>query len=195
MPSSPGRNPGAPEESGPCGGERVSLLTKREKTENSKGVGLLISVLVRYPELSTVNFDPQRRLLKFTFILTRPLERSRFEKARRRLRESILAYSEFKSRTPSVIEASRTDFEDITVVEVRRDVETLTQEEISLVIDVMREEFGTLLAADKNDNLMEEDLLVQEEIIEEMLQDVRDCRQVRNIIEFREEGRVVVFNK
>ncbi|MCR4399101.1 MAG: hypothetical protein NUV93_09100, partial [Firmicutes bacterium] len=157
-------------------------MTKREKTENSKGVGLLISVLVRYPELSTVNFDPQRRLLKFTFILTRPLERSRFEKARRRLRESILAYSEFKSRTPSVIEASRTDFEDITVVEVRRDVETLTQEEISLVIDVMREEFGTLLAADKNDNLMEEDLLVQEEIIEEMLQDVRDCRQVRNII-------------
>jgi hypothetical protein len=43
--------------------------------------------------------------------------------------------------------------------------------------------------------MVEEDLLVQEEIIDEMLQDVKDCRQDKNIVAFREEGRVVVFNK
>ncbi|MGE5543135.1 MAG: hypothetical protein ACM3WT_08860 [Bacillota bacterium] len=170
-------------------------MGKREKAENSKGVGLLISVLVRYPELSTVNFDPHKRVLKFTFILTRPLEPQRFEKVRSRFRMSVGAYGDFKNRKPSLIEMARTDFGDITVLEVQRDVETLTQEEISLVIDIVRDEFGSLLAADRNDNLMEEDLLVQEEIIEEMLQDVRDCRQDKNIIAFREEGRVVVFNK
>ncbi len=170
-------------------------MGKRETTENSKGVGLLISVLVRYPELSTVNFDPHGRVLKFTFILTKPAEPERFDRLRDRVRLSVEAYGDFKNRKPSLIEVARTDFEDITVLEIRRDVETLTQEEISLVIDIVREEFGNLLAADRNDALMEEDLLVQEEIIEEMLQDVRDCRQDKNIIAFREEGRVVVFNK
>ncbi len=170
-------------------------MGNRERTENSKGVGLLISVLVRYPELSTVNFDPNGRVLKFTFILTKPLEQMKFERMRDRFRMSVAAYGDFKNRKPSLIEMARTDFGDITVLEVQRDVETLTQEEISLVIDIVRDEMGSLLAADRNDNLMEEDLLVQEEIIEEMLQDVSDCRQDKNITAFREEGRVVVFNK
>lgn len=173
----------------------MSRLSKRDRAENSKGVGLLISVLVRYPELSTVNFDPLSRAIKFSFILTRPIEAPEFDRVRERICASIEAYEGFKNRTPSLVEIDKTDFGDIAVIEIRRDVETLTQEEISLVIDIVREEFGGLLAADRNDNLMEEDLLVQEEIIEEMLQDVRDCRQDKNIIAFREEGRVVVFNK
>ncbi|NPV72094.1 MAG: hypothetical protein HPY55_15925 [Firmicutes bacterium] len=168
-------------------------MAKRD--ESSKGVGLLISVLVRYPELSSVNFDPHDKAIKFSFILTKPLDDEGFGRLKARVRMSVEAYGEFKGRNPAAVDVSRTDFGDITVLEVCRDVDTLTQEEISLVIEIVREMFGGLLAADRNDNIMEEDLLVQEEIIDEMLQDVKDCRQDRNIIAFREEGRVVVFNK
>jgi len=163
--------------------------------ENSKGVGLLISMLVRYPELATVNLDPRGKLIKFTFILTKPVPERDFESIRDRIRLSIEAYLSFKAVEASTIEVEKTNFSDICVLELRRDMASLTQDEISLVIEIVRDACGELLAADRNDHLLEEDLMIQEEIIDEMLQDVRELRQGKSIVAFREEGRVVVYNK
>ena len=41
---------------------------KSNRNNVTDSVGLLISILLRYPEVATINFDPDHHLLKFTFI-------------------------------------------------------------------------------------------------------------------------------
>lgn len=161
----------------------------------SRSVGLLISMLVRYPEIGTINFDPQKETLKFTFLLTKLLRDTEYEGWEQRLRSSLEAYWYLDNKPVTSFAVNRSSFGKITVLELVRDVGTLTQEEIALVVAIMRDQFGPLLVADHNESLLEEDLLIQEELIEEMLEDLRDAHPQKNLIAFREEGRVLVFNK
>jgi len=165
------------------------------KESVSRSAGLLVSILVRYPELGTINYDPEQHCLRFTFLLTRLLPDGEFRSWREKLEASLEAYWYLEKRSPMAFDIQQSTFGKITVLEITRDVGTLTQEEISLVIDLLREEFGALLMTDGNDTVMEEDLMLQEELIGQMLEDFKVTRQERKLIAFREEGRVLVFNQ
>ena len=164
-------------------------------SDMSRSVGLLISILVCYPELGTINFDPRHRRLKFTFLLTRRQTEAEFEALRAKLTASLEAYSLLVDRTFECFELTRSSLGDITVLEVTRDVTTLSREEIALIIELIRESCGSSLVAERSESMMDEDITLQEELIEEMLDDLRETREEKNLIAFREEGRVMVFNK
>ena len=84
---------------------------------------------------------------------------------------------------------------NITQIQITRDVATLTADEISLLIGLILQGFGENLISDRSDDLEEEDLIVQEEFIANLLADLKETVQDKRLIGFREEGRVVVFNK
>jgi len=161
----------------------------------SRSVGLLISILVRYPELGTINYEPHHKTLKFTFLLTKLLTEREFSHWERMLTLSLDTYWYIQKRRARVFETHRSAFGKITVLEIVRDIDTLTREEISLVIELVRAEFGQLLVIDAEESLLEEDMVLQEELIQQMLEDFKLSRQDKNLIAFREEGRVLVFNK
>lgn len=167
----------------------------KPQEEVSDSIGLLISILVRYPEVGTINFDPINQQLKFTFIFSRVLEEAELVNFKRTVVESIETYNKLEGRTTAVIETSSSLCENFTMFEVTRDVASLTQEEISLVIELVHLNFNGNLVSEKNDSLMEEDLQMQEELIEHMLENLKISSPEKNLIAFREEGRVLVFNK
>jgi hypothetical protein len=161
----------------------------------SRSVGLLISMLVRYPELGTVRLDPACQTLKFTFLVTRLLEEEDFTSLKDHIRSALDAYTYLMDKPIETADVARESYDDLTVLTVTRDVQSLSQEEISLLIEILRSRFKRHLVADFNESLLEEDLLMQEQIIGEMLEDLRDTVQEKNLIAFREGGRVLVFNK
>ena len=163
--------------------------------EVSDSVGLLISILVRYPEVGTINFDPLQNYLKFTFIFSGVLEESDLVKFKKMVIDSIDTYNVLEDRSTKFVEVSSHECESFTMFEVIRDVTTLSQEEISLVIELVQMTFPNNLVTEKNEGLLEEDLLMQEELIEHMLENIRISSPEKNLIAFREEGRVLVFNK
>lgn len=167
----------------------------REGERANNSVSLLISMLVRYPELATINFDPRHQTLKFTFLLTRVLSEDEFDAFRRRLLESLKAYAWLEGLEVATTEVGLTKYGDVSVVEVVRDVRSLSQGEVSLTIDLIRGVFAPILVVDRGESVQEEELAAQEELIEQMLEDLRESRSDRNLIAFREEGRVLVFNK
>lgn len=89
------------------------------------------------------------------------------------------------------------DFDSVSIVEISRDVATLTQEEISLIIELARAALGPDLITEGagEEGEFEEELVYQDEMIATMLDDLRESVQQRKLIGFREEGRVLVFNK
>ncbi|MGI6092321.1 MAG: hypothetical protein ACOYD5_04975, partial [Negativicutes bacterium] len=58
----------------------------------SDGVNLLISILVCYPEIGTINFDPRTNSLKLTFILSNLSTQTKCMEFKQLLTDSISAY-------------------------------------------------------------------------------------------------------
>ncbi len=174
----------------------MSLVKKsKHDTEYSDSIGLLISILVRYPEVGTINYDPKQQDLKFTFIFSRVLDEKELTNFKTELIQVIDTYNYLEGKEIIIADVNHLFCDNFTMLEVRRDVNTLTQEEIALIIEVVEKCFKQNLVADQNEYMMEEDLIMQEELIEHMLENLKSASLERNLIAFREEGRVLVFNK
>jgi|GEM_PF-484486 len=181
-------------------GQVLALSLKKQPPKETQGqvtdsIGLLISILVRYPEVGAINYDADRQILRFTFMLAPPEEGKDLQGFGKKLKQALEAYNYLEDRKAQVVELKVHHHEEIYSLEVHRDVHTLSRDEIGLIVNLVREAFDQYLMAETNDSLLEEDLLLQEEIIERMLEKVRGSAPKRHLIAFREEGRVMVFNK
>ncbi|MDI7246875.1 MAG: hypothetical protein QME92_05315 [Bacillota bacterium] len=169
--------------------------TVDDGTANS--VSLLISILVRYPEIATVKFVPEGKVLKFTFMGSRPVSEDVWMAFQDGLRERVQAYAALVHGMSPTLQVERRDYAEVSLIEISRDASTLTQEEISLIIEYARAELGSSLITEDlaAEDAFDEDLVFQDEMIENMLEDLKETIQHRNLIGFREDGRVLVFNK
>lgn len=165
-----------------------------DRHDVSNSVGLLISILVRYPEVGTIRFDPKLQTLSFTFLL-RSLPDADIGDFEAVIRESLEAYSALEGGAMTTIAVGASLDEGIGILEITRDAASLTQTELALIVELVHDRFEPDLIVDDSDSLVEEDLLAQDELIREMLADLQDGRLERNLIAFRDGGRVLVFNK
>ncbi|MBX6722516.1 MAG: hypothetical protein IRY92_04630, partial [Dactylosporangium sp.] len=162
---------------------------------SSGSVNLLISMLVRYPEVTSLNYDPATNRMRFTFLSPKELPAEQVAGLAQRVRESVDAYTRLENIEWRHVQLTHEVLEGITVLEFERDVESLTLGEISLVIALLGDELeGGLLAEGPESPVEEEEQTHQEEIIESLLDDLRATSDAQRLIAFREEGRVLVFN-
>ncbi len=163
--------------------------------EVSDSTGLLISILVRYPEVASINFDPVNQSLKFTFIFEHTLRKRELADFEEDLLESIRAYNYLEKNKMGRVSLSYQVLDNYTAMEILRDVENIMHGEIALIVDVFRDSFKGLLVTESNSDLVEEDLTVQEELIEHMLENIKESHDDKSLFAFRDEGKVLVFNK
>jgi hypothetical protein len=52
----------------------VKEVRSKEVDGSSASIGLLVSILVRYPEICTVSYTPDAKMLGFSFMVSRRLE-------------------------------------------------------------------------------------------------------------------------
>lgn len=168
---------------------------KQNDEQVSDGVNLLISILVRYPEIGTISFDPQNNRLKLTFLLSTLPSESEFSYLKNVLSDSIFAYNRLEGVALEVFDVQLAHYEQVAMLSIFRDVHTISKGEIALVITLLRGNFKSHLITDFNDSLLEEDLLIQEEVIENMLTSIKKHRTENKLIGIREDGKVLVFNK
>ena len=153
---------------------------------------LLVSILVRYPELATVCLDASTQTLRLSFLVAGELPAAKFRSLRRRVELSVRAYGQLRSVCPGVICVRQSSDDQLTVLHVVRDIQSLSQEEIGMLVALMREALGSQLTTD--DHWVGDDMSGQEEVIDQMLEDIRSSRQQRRLTALRDDGRVLVFN-
>lgn len=167
----------------------------KEGESFSNSMSLIAFLLVRYPEIGTVRFDPEQKTLQFSFILNKILTESEFGSFKENLLFSIDAISELQERDSGQIQINYSVCDGLSFVEIMRDIDSLNQEEIALIIGVVHRYFEGDLLLDQQENIEEEDIILQEEMIEHMLENLKESRQEKRLIGFREEGRVLIFNR
>ncbi|MGC8488422.1 MAG: hypothetical protein ACP5QO_09430 [Clostridia bacterium] len=158
-----------------------------------RGVGALIAVLVRYPEVSSLDYHADEGVLALTVSCRSALNPETFTDIHSAWDEGLHMYREcLRQPEPRLSRLEVEVMDSVSNLILTRDVESLTVEEVGLTIEILREETDNDLVADPAD-LVEEELLAQEENIQATLESLRDNPGGR-LFALREEGRVLVFN-
>lgn len=167
----------------------------KEGESFSNSMSLIAFLLVRYPEIGSVRFDSGQKTLQFSFVLTKTLDDAELEQFKDRLFLSLSSMAELHQRELGRVEIQCTKDGELSFLEIIRGIDSLSQEEIALMIALIQQSFEGFLLLDPEDTAQEEDMVMQEEMIEHMLEDLKDSSQEKRLIGFREEGRVLIFNR
>ncbi|MDF9407432.1 MAG: hypothetical protein A4E52_01297 [Pelotomaculum sp. PtaB.Bin013] len=173
----------------------MGVCYKGKNNDVNSSVGLLISILVCYPEVAAINFDPEKQLLRFTFMYSKVLIDNELNDLKARLLSSIEVYNLLEGKDNNVILLNSQICDNLTIIEVQRDVNTLVQEEITLIVELFRQYFNNNLVTEGYDYYIEEEIVAQEEMIGHMLERMKGTSQDKYLFAFREEGKVLVFDK
>ncbi len=167
----------------------------KEGESFSNSMNLIAFLLVRYPEIGSVRFDPRQKTLQFSFVLTKELSAEEKLEFRKHLLLSLESISQLLEKDFCKTEINFTSCDNLNFLEVTRDVNYLSQEEIALITGVVRQFFETSLLLEQEEMIQEDDIALQEEMIDHMLEDLKDSHHEKRLLGFREEGRVLVFNR
>jgi hypothetical protein len=172
------------------------LLREGTTDELSNSAQFLVSLLVCFPEVATVKFRPRSRSLTLSFTITRRLTAEEVSSLTQHLQEALGVYWDlFQSEDPiEVCRFSHEVWDELTQLHVERDVDSLTPGELGVLVGVLREGFLEELMVD-SPFLDEDERVFQQEMMEEILAEVRLERSGREVFGFREEGRVIIANE
>ena len=165
---------------------------------SSDGVSLLISILVRFPQIGTIHFESKNRILRLNFMLSRSIPSEEIKEIQARMADHIKAYHHVTGRNPTCVKFDcKQPYEKFCVFSLFRDLASLSKGELSLLITLITERFQDCLIIDDQDSLPDfmDDPGFPDDFIDSMLENVRFQRTAKNLTAMRENGRVLVFNK
>lgn len=168
---------------------------RRGDERSTRSIGMLISMLVRYPEVGAVKYDPRQQTMRLSLLVTGTLDDGEFERLRQVLIDTLSVYNQLEDRQPAVLTVAREEFGSMTGIQLTRDVTTMTPAEVWTVVEFFRDWFPGRLVAEPVEVTTEDEWTAQDEMIEEILAELDGGRSGRDLIAIREEGRVMVFQK
>lgn len=161
----------------------------------SHGVSLLISILVRFPEIATIKFDALHDLIIFRLMIKRIPNKKILFSLKEQIISCIKTYNLLLEQKEQYIDISFEECEQIVIFTITRDVKSISRGEIAVVIAILHDALKDIIICDTNETLQEEDLIIQEELIDNMLDRVTKEVNKPSLIGIREDGKVLVFNK
>ncbi|PKM81242.1 MAG: hypothetical protein CVU88_04075 [Firmicutes bacterium HGW-Firmicutes-13] len=169
---------------------------EKENRQESLSVNWLVSVLIHFPEIYALNFNVNQHKFKFSYMLNKELTDREFLVFKEVLLDNLITYDEVILKKGAETTVLKTNFNGLTLVEIIREIRTISLEEIHIVNSVMKNRFGQLLISEHTEKLNEfkEDLVRHEELIKYLSFNYSSSKQ-ENIFAFRQEGKVFIFDK
>ncbi|MTI79441.1 MAG: hypothetical protein FH758_00960 [Firmicutes bacterium] len=171
------------------------MYSRTKNEDATETANLLTTILVRYPEVSTINYYPQKNTLRLNFIFTEELSEQQVNWITNFIQTGIEVFGILEKNKTNIVKVNSEIIAGLTLIQLERDLPTLVQGEIGLIIKGLRQSGLPNIIIDNPDDFYEDDLRFQEEMIESMLENVKTTTESKPLFAFREEGRVLVFNK
>ncbi|MDP4158345.1 MAG: hypothetical protein Q8911_01090 [Bacillota bacterium] len=153
------------------------------------GVGLLTSILQRYSEVGSVQYWREQNALKFTFMTMRSQDVSSLHEI---LKPALEVFHKLEGTIMRIFDITGRCEENVCVITVIRDVDSMTQREVGLIVELLKREYKKKLLYEEI-NLPEDEQIFQEEMISHMLSSIQSRDINKNVVALRDEGRVLVF--
>ena len=172
-----------------------SVRTSREQAR--PGVQLLASVLVCFPEIEAVSYDPCEGMLTMDFFVRAQLSPAEAEEFTAFLGESIETFQMIEGSVVMAMDFSYERHEGLTMLHLARRMDEVTEQEIGLAVQLLVDRFGEALLVDPHgaDVLDAEFRQMQHETLDRMLTAVREMPLRERLVGIRERDQVVVYNR
>ncbi len=166
----------------------------RATTQSSDPVGLIVTLLVRFPEIATILTHPAQGTLELSFVLTGKIETEAKRAVRELIVEHVRSLLDVCGEAPEFLDVMWEPSEQMTFLRILRDARTMTREEMVMLTSLLADHLGpVLLKSPPADDAFEEDPTAQDEWVEYALDMLRDPAQQKSLVGFREEKRVFVY--
>ncbi|RQD75420.1 MAG: hypothetical protein D5R97_06095 [Candidatus Syntrophonatronum acetioxidans] len=168
----------------------------KEKGRDSLSVNWLVSVLIHVPEIFALNFNVNEHKFKFSYMLNQELDEEKFQNFKGVLMDNLGAFEHVFLKGSACTLVKKTKFNGLTLLEIVREIKTISMEEIQIVNSVVRDFFYEYIISEKTEKLNEfkEDLIRHEEFIKSLTINYSSSKE-ENIFAFRQGGKVFVFDK
>ncbi|SDG89840.1 hypothetical protein [Desulfosporosinus hippei] len=153
------------------------------------GVGLLTSILMRYNEVGSVHYWREEHALKFTFLVSQP---QKVKSLQDLLAPALEFFHHLEGQKMRVFDVVCRSEESVCVITVTRDVDSMSQREVGLIVELIKKKYKLELIYDEL-YLPEDEQVYQEEKISQMLSSIQSNDINKNVLALREEGKVLVF--
>ena len=172
------------------------MVNRKRDDRISRSVSVLVSMLVRYPEVGTVKYEPRQQTIRMGLVITGAMTDADWNRTEQDLFDTLDVYHLLEQRQPSVLDVAMESYGELTSIAITRDVATFSPEEIYTIVEFFKERFAGRLVTEVVDwPANEDEMIAQDELIEELVADLEENRTSRNLIAIREDGRVMVFRK
>ncbi len=164
-------------------------VTNMDSNYLNYSTGLLVSILLRYPEVGTISCSREKQALVLKFIVKKECD---FESLQEKLTQALEMFHKIEARTMQLFSIEIHE-QELDLLVITRDLRSITQNEMNLIIEIIKTELGKQLITEEH-TLYEDEIVFQEEVINHMLTAIRTNGTENNITAVREDGRVLVFN-
>lgn len=167
----------------------LSNLKYKDGGRLQDGVGLLTSILMRYSEVGSVHYWREEHALKFTFMVTQEQDVKALQEL---LKPALEFFHQLEGQRMRIFDIACRSDEGFSVITITRDVDSMSQREVGLIVELLKRKYDHLLVYDEM-YLPEDEQIYQEEMISQMLSSIQSNDINKNVVALREEGRVLVF--
>lgn len=167
---------------------------KTKKKPNPDASQLLATILVVYPIISTISYEPREGMIKLSFALKGQPPEEEFRQLAAKVVDSLESYHQLEGFYNARIEMQMEGVGETCFLHVKRDMATLSRGELSVLNSLIEEKFSDNLIYDEiNGSADMEFILTQEERLDQILIMVRQMNIPDCLVGIRERERVVVY--
>ncbi|MBV8298304.1 MAG: hypothetical protein JO083_01910 [Candidatus Eremiobacteraeota bacterium] len=161
--------------------------------ESADTVNRVVALLVRFPELHSIRSNPGDATLTLSFAVRERLDRAKTKALAERVGDYVRAFLDLRGESPEKIGVASERDTAVTFVNVTRDAESFSREELELLVAMFAEAFGERLVRDGENAPVDDDPAARDELVEVALDALRDPTRRQRLVGFREEQRVLVY--
>lgn len=180
--------------------KNLFLQKRQEKEKNTalNAINLLVGILVRYPEIGTVRFDPNTQCLQFSYTMEASILKDLQKQGvdlTKELTVAIKGYHRLNKIYAGVLKVSVEEFAQFVNLTIQRDLKSFISKEISFILALLYQTipgFFTIDALDRNDL---EDQTFPEEMLSVILENMNHVSGEKKIVAFRDRGKVLFYNE
>ncbi|PRX31012.1 hypothetical protein BX659_10644 [Orenia metallireducens] len=170
------------------------METNKVNLNRDNSIELLTSILLEYPIINTVDINLEEKSLKISFLIDEEITYESWLNQKRKIEQHFRLFNKFKKKNKQNIIVTKDDYNGLTRLNLSRDLEGCSKNELDFIISVLKEIFEDKLLKNQNfyyakgasaiDSLLEE--VSKDNLLEDM---------GREYLGFIEEDKVLVFNK
>ncbi len=166
----------------------------KKKRPDPDASQLLATILVIYNVISTVSYEPDDGMIRFSFAMKGQPSEEDFKQFAAQTVECIEAYQHLVGFSNSQMELNMEGVGEIFFLHVKRDMKTLSRGEISILTSLVEEKFSEDLIVDEVEGAPDIDfILAQEDRLDQMFGIARQMTIPDRLVGIREQERVVVY--